>query len=90
VRDTASGWGYTWTSFHLQWMGVVGGAAKRARIVASASGVRCGGSCTRLVRGMPVAGAPALDLIVTLDYRTGEIYRRYGRRRKARPRLSGR
>jgi hypothetical protein len=36
VKDHGFGWGYTWTKLHLQWMGVVGKAPRKARAAAAA------------------------------------------------------
>ena len=76
VKDHGFGWGYTWTKLHLQWMGVVAkaprkGAHRRKRerrplpgMLLHQDGSRHAWLCGRL----------ALDLIVTLDDATGEIY----------------
>ena len=76
VRDHGFGWGYTWTKLHLQWMGVVGkaprkGAHRRKRERRPLPGMMLHQDGSRHAW---LAGAPALDLIVTLDDATGEIY----------------
>ena len=76
VKDHGFGWGYTWTKLHLQWMGVVGkaprkGAHRRKRERRPLPGMMLHQDGSRHAW---LAGAPALDLIVTLDDATGEIY----------------
>jgi len=76
VKDHGFGWGYTWTKLHLQWKGVVGKAPrkgahrrKRARRPLPGMMLHQDGS-----RHAWLEGQPPLDLIVTLDDATGEIY----------------
>jgi transposase len=76
VKDHGFGWGYTWTKLHLQWKGVVGKAArkgahrrKRERRPLPGMMLHQDGS-----RHAWLEGQPALDLIVTLDDATGQIY----------------
>jgi Helix-turn-helix domain len=76
VKDHRFGWGYTWTKLHLQWKGVVGKAPrkgahrrKRARRPLPGMMLHQDGS-----RHAWLEGGPPLDLIVTLDDATGEIY----------------
>ncbi len=76
VKDHGFGWGYTWTKLHLQWMGVVGkaprkGAHRRKRERRPLPGMMLHQDGSRHAW---LSGAPALDLIVTLDDATGEIY----------------
>src|SRR4249920_1507112 len=76
VKDHGFGWGYTWTKLHLQWKGLVAkaprkGAHRRKRERRPLPGmmVHQDGS-----RHAWLEGQPPLDLIVTLDDATGEIY----------------
>jgi transposase len=76
VKDHGFGWGYTWTKLHLQWMGVVGkaprkGAHRRKRERRPLPGMMLHQDGSRHAW---LEGQPALDLIVTLDDATGEIY----------------
>src|ERR1700722_3989999 len=76
VKDHGFGWGYTWTKLHLQWMGVVGkaprkGAHRRKRERRPLPGMMLHQDGSRHAW---LSGAPALDLIVTLDDAEGEIY----------------
>jgi transposase len=76
VKDHGFGWSYTWTKLHLQWMGVVAKAArkgahrrKRERRPLPGMMLHQDGS-----RHAWLAGAAALDLIVTMDDATATIY----------------
>ena len=76
VRDHGFGWGYTWTKLFLQSKGFLAKAPrkgahrrKRARRPLPGMMLHQDGS-----RHDWVAGQPALDLIVTMDDATGEIY----------------
>jgi hypothetical protein len=76
VKDHGFGWGYTWTKLHLQWMGVVGkaprkGAHRRKRERRPLPGMMLHQDGSRHAW---LEGRPPLDLIVTLDDATGEIY----------------
>ena len=76
VKDHGFGWGYTWTKLHLQWMGVVGkaprkGAHRRKRERRPLPGMMLHQDGSRPAW---LEGQPRLDLIVTLDDATGEIY----------------
>jgi transposase len=76
VKDHGFGWGYTWTKLHLQWMGVVGkaprkGAHRRKRERRPLPGMMLHQDGSRHAW---LEGQPPLDLIVTLDDATGEIY----------------
>ena len=76
VKDHGFGWGYTWTKLHLQWMGVVAkaprkGAHRRKRERRPLPGMLLHQDGSRHAW---LCGRPALDLIVTLDDATGEIY----------------
>jgi hypothetical protein len=68
--------GYTWLKLHLQWMGVVAraprkGAHRRKRERRPLPGMMLHQDGSRHAW---LEGAPALDLIVTLDDATGAIY----------------
>ncbi|MBV9286506.1 MAG: ISNCY family transposase [Hyphomicrobiales bacterium] len=76
VKDHGFGWGYTWTKLLLQGKGVVGKAArrgahrrKRERRPLPGMMLHQDGS-----RHVWLEGQPPLDLIVTMDDATGEIY----------------
>jgi transposase len=76
VKDHGFGWGYTWLKLHLQWKGLVAkaprkGAHRRKRERRPLPGMMLhqDGSRHEWLEGQ----AP-LDLIVTLDDATGEIY----------------
>jgi transposase len=76
VKDHGFGWGYTWTKLHLQWKGVVGkaprkGAHRRKRERRPLPGMMLHQDGSRHAW---LSGAPAMDLIVTMDDATGEIY----------------
>jgi hypothetical protein len=76
VKDHGFGWGYTWTKLHLQWKGVVGkaprkGAHRRKRERRPLPGMMLHQDGSRHAW---LEGQPPLDLIVTLDDATGEIY----------------
>jgi len=76
VKDHGFGWGYTWTKLHLQWKGVVGkaprkGAHRRKRERRPLPGMMLHQDGSRHEW---LEGQPPLDLIVTLDDATGEIY----------------
>jgi transposase len=76
VKDHGFGWGYTWTKLHLQWKGVVGkaprkGAHRRRRERRPLPGMMLHQDGSRHAW---LEGQPPLDLIVTLDDATGEIY----------------
>jgi len=76
AKDHGFGWGYTWTKLHLQWKGVVGkaprkGAHRRKRVRRPLPGMMLHQDGSR--RAWP-EGQPLLDLIVTMDDATGEIY----------------
>lgn len=76
VRDHGFGWGYTWTKTFLQSRGLLERAKRR--------GAHRRKRPRRPLRGMMlhqdgsrhewIAGLPALDLIVTMDDATSEIY----------------
>ena len=76
VKDHGFGWSYTWLKLHLQWKGVVGKAPrkgahrrKRERRPLPGTMLHQDGS-----RHAWLEGQPPLDLIVTMDDATGEIY----------------
>jgi hypothetical protein len=76
VKDHGFGWGYTWLKLHLQWKGVVAkaprkGAHRRKRERRPLPGMMLHQDGSRHEW---LEGQPALDLIVTLDDATGEIY----------------
>ena len=76
VKDHGFGWGYTWTKLHLQWKGVVGkaprkGAHRRKRERRPLPGMMLHQDGSRHAW---LEGEPPLDLIVTLDDATGQIY----------------
>jgi len=76
VKDHGFGWSYTWTKLHLQWSGVVGkaprrGAHRRKRERRPLPGMMLHQDGSRHAW---LEGQPLLDLIVTLDDATGEIY----------------
>jgi transposase len=76
VKDHGFGWGYTWLKLHLQWLGVVAraprkGAHRRKRERRPLPGMMLHQDGSRHAW---LEGAPALDLIVTLDDATGAIY----------------
>jgi len=76
VKDHGFGWGYTWTKLHLQWRGVVGraprkGAHRRKRERRPLPGMMLHQDGSRHAW---LKGQPLLDLIVTMDDATGEIY----------------
>ena len=76
MRDHGFGWGYTWTKLHLQWAGVVAkaprkGAHRRKRERRPLPGMMLHQDGSRHEW---IEGAPALDLIVTMDDATGAIY----------------
>ena len=76
VKDHGFGWGYTWTKLHLQWKGVVGkaprkGAHRRKRERRPLPGMMLHQDGSRHAW---LEGQPPLDLIVTMDDATGEIY----------------
>ena len=92
VKDHGFGWGYTWTKLHLQWKGLLPkaprkGAHRRKRERQPLPGMMLHQDGSRHEW---LEGQPPLDLIVTLDDATGEIYSAFLTRRKARPRPSGR
>jgi transposase len=76
VKDHGFGWGYTWTKLHLQWAGLAPKAPRK--------GAHRRKRERRALRGMMLhqdgsrhewlEGHPSLDLIVTMDDATGEIY----------------
>jgi hypothetical protein len=76
VRDHGFGWGYAWTKLFLQSKGLLAkaprkGAHRRKRVRRPLPGMmlRQDGS-----RHEWLEGKPPLDLIVTMDDATGEIY----------------
>ena len=76
VKDHGFGWGYTWLKLHLQWKGVVGkaprkGAHRRKRERRPLPGMMLHQDGSRHAW---LEGEAPLDLIVTLDDATGEIY----------------
>jgi transposase len=76
VRDHGFGWGYTWLKLHLQWKGVVAkaprkGAHRRRRERRPLPGMMLHQDGSQHAW---LSGRPKLDLIVTLDDATGEIY----------------
>jgi transposase len=76
VRDHGFGWGYTWLKLHLQWAGLAPkakrkGAHRRKRERRPLPGMMLHQDGSRHEW---LEGQPALDLIVTLDDATGEIY----------------
>ena len=76
VKDHRFGWSYTWTKLHLQWKGVVGkaprkGAHRRKRERRPLPGMMLHQDGSRHAW---LEGQPLLDLIVTMDDATGEIY----------------
>src|ERR1700737_1532784 len=69
-------WGYTWTKAQLQTAGLVERAARRGAHRRKRERKPCTGMMLHQ-DGSPyawLAGAPELDLIVTLDDATSEIY----------------
>ena len=76
VKDHGFGWSYTWLKLHLQWKGVVGkarrrGAHRRKRERRPLPGMMLHQDGSRHAW---LEGRPPLDLIVTLDDATSEIY----------------
>ena len=76
VRDHDFGWGYTWTKLFLQSKGFLAkaprkGAHRRKRVRRPLPGMMLHQDGSRHDW---LAGQPALDLIVTMDDATGEIY----------------
>ena len=76
VRDHGFGWGYTWTKLFLQSKGFLAkaarkGAHRRKRVRRPLPGMMLHQDGSRHDW---LAGQPALDLIVTMDDATGEIY----------------
>ena len=76
VRDHAFSWGYTWTKAFLQSRGLLEaaprrGAHRRKRPRRPMPGMMLHQDASRFAW---VAGAPACDLVVTLDDATGAIY----------------
>ena len=76
VKDHGFGWSYTWLKLHLQWKGVVGkaprkGAHRRKRERRPLPGMMLHQDGSQHAW---LEGQPPLDLIVTLDDATGEIY----------------
>jgi transposase len=76
VKDHGFGWGYTWTKLHLQWKGLLPkatrkGAHRRKRERRPLPGMMLHQDGSRHEW---LEGQPPLDLIVTLDDATGEIY----------------
>ena len=76
VRDHGFGWGYTWTKLFLQSKGFLAkaarkGAHRRKRVRRPLAGMMLHQDGSRHDW---LAGQPALDLIVTMDDATGEIY----------------
>ena len=76
VRDHGFGWGYTWTKRFLQSKGFLAkaprkGAHRRKRVRRPLPGMMLHQDGSRHDW---LAGQPALDLIVTMDDATGEIY----------------
>lgn len=76
VKDHGFGWSYTWLKLHLQWKGVVGkaprkGAHRRKRERRPLPGMMLHQDGSRHAW---LEGQAALDLIVTMDDATGEIY----------------
>jgi transposase len=76
VKDHGFGWGYTWTKLHLQWKGLLPkaprkGAHRRKRERRPLPGMMLHQDGSRHDW---LEGQPPLDLIVTLDDATGEIY----------------
>jgi transposase len=76
VKDHGFGWSYTWLKLHLQWKGVVGkaprkGAHRRKRERRPLPGMMLHQDGSRHAW---LEGQPPLDLIVTMDDATGEIY----------------
>ena len=76
VKDHGFGWGYPWLKLHLQWRGVAAKAPrkdahrrKRERRPLPGMMLHQDGA-----RHAWLEGQPPLDLIVTLDDATGEIY----------------
>jgi transposase len=76
VKDHGFGWGYTWLKLHLQWKGLTAKAPrkgvhrrKRERRPLPGMMLHQDGS-----RHQWLEGQAPLDLIVTLDDATGEIY----------------
>jgi transposase len=75
-RQHDFGWGYTWTKMQLQGAGLVARSARRGPHRRKRPRKPCVGMMLHQ-DGSPFAwleGAPALDLIVTMDDATGEIY----------------
>jgi len=76
VKDHGFGWGYTWTKLHLQWKGPLPkaprkGAHRRKRERRPLPGMMLHQDGSRHEW---LEGQPPLDLIVTLDDATAEIY----------------
>jgi transposase len=76
VKDHGFGWGYTWTKLHLQWAGLAPkaprkGAHRRKRERRPLPGMMLHQDGSRHAW---LEGHPSLDLIVTMDDATGEIY----------------
>jgi transposase len=76
VRDHGFGWGYTWLKLHLQWKGLVAkaprkGAHRRKRERRPLPGMMLHQDGSR---HQWLEGQAPLDLIVTLDDATAEIY----------------
>jgi len=76
VKDHGFGWGYTWTKLHLQWKGPLPkaprkGAHRRKRERRPLPGMMLHQDGSRHEW---LEGQPPLDLIVTLEDATGEIY----------------
>jgi len=76
VKDYGFSWGYTWLKLHLQWKGLVAkaprkGAHRRKRERRPLPGMMLHQDGSRHAW---LTGQPALDLIVTLDDATGQIY----------------
>ena len=76
VRDHGFGWGYTWTKLFLQSKGLLAkaprkGAHRRKRVRRPLPGMMLHQDGSRHEW---LEGQPSLDLIVTMDDATGEIY----------------
>jgi hypothetical protein len=75
-RQHSFGWGYTWTKLQLQAAGLVDRAARRGRHRRKRPRKPCVGMMLHQ-DASPFAwleGSPDLDLVVTMDDATGEIY----------------